>query len=75
MTPAQLQKAQQAGKISARGGHPVILKGMDDQFKGLMEKQSQTLGGIWSNLHDSIQQGLVRLANPFMPALKRWLGK
>jgi tape measure domain-containing protein len=75
MTPAQLQKAQQAGKISAAAAIPVILKGMDDQFKGLMEKQSQTLGGVWSNLHDSIQQGLVKLTNPFLPALTRWVGQ
>jgi hypothetical protein len=68
-----LQKAQQAGKISAATAIPVILKGMDDQFKGLMVKQSHTLGGIWSNLHDAIQQGLVRLVNPFLPAMKTWL--
>jgi tape measure domain-containing protein len=75
MTPAQLQKAQQAGKISAAAAIPVILKGMDDQFRGLMEKQSHTLAGVWSNLHDSIQQGLVRLTNPFLPTLTRWVGQ
>jgi tape measure domain-containing protein len=75
LTPQQLQKAQQAGKISAAAAIPVILKGMDDQFHGLMEKQSHTLGGMWSNFHDAAQQGLMNLANPFMPAMKRWLGE
>jgi tape measure domain-containing protein len=73
LTPAQLQKAQQAGKISAAAAIPVILKGMDDQFKGLMAKQSHTLGGIWSNFHDAMEQGLVRLVNPFLPTMKKWL--
>jgi tape measure domain-containing protein len=73
LTPAQLQKAQQAGKISAAAAIPVILKGMDDQFKGLMAKQSHTLGGIWSNFHDAMEQGLVRLVNPFLPTMEKWL--
>jgi tape measure domain-containing protein len=45
LTPQQLQKAQQAGKISAAAAIPVILAGMDAQFKGLMDKQSHTLSG------------------------------
>lgn len=73
MTPAQLQKAQQAGKISAAAAIPVILKGMDDQFHGLMTKQSGTLTGIWSNFHDAMQQGLKDAVDPFLPAMKTWL--
>jgi hypothetical protein len=30
---------------------------------------------MWSNFHDAAQQGLMKLANPFMPAMKRWLGE
>jgi tape measure domain-containing protein len=69
----QLQKAVQKGKVSAATAIPIILKGMDDQFKGLMEKESHTLGGIWSNFHDAMQQGLTRLVNPFLPTMKKWL--
>jgi hypothetical protein len=68
-----LQKAQQAGKISAATAIPIILRGMDDQFRGLMAKESTTLGGIWSNLHDAVQQGLVRMVSPYLPAMKQWL--
>jgi tape measure domain-containing protein len=73
LTPQQLQKAQQAGKISAAAAIPVILAGMDAQFQGLMGKQSHTLSGIWSNFHDSLQQGLVKAVNPFLPTIEGWL--
>jgi tape measure domain-containing protein len=73
LTPQQLQKAQQAGKISAAAAIPVILAGMDAQFHGLMDKQSHTLSGIWSNFHDSLQQGLVKAVNPFLPTIEGWL--
>jgi tape measure domain-containing protein len=75
LTPQQLQKAVQAGKVSSATAIPIILRQMNAQFKGLMDKESHTLGGMWSNLHDAMQQGLVRLANPFMPGMKRWLGE
>lgn len=71
----QLQKAVTAGKVSADKAIPIILDGMNKQFRGLMEKQSHTLGGIWSNFHDAMEQGLVRLANPALPTLKRWLSE
>lgn len=70
-----LQKAVQAGKVSAAKAVPMILDGMNAQFRGLMEKQSHTLSGIWSNFHDAAQQGLVKLANPMLPTMKRWLGQ
>jgi tape measure domain-containing protein len=75
LTPTQLQKAVQAGKVSAGTAIPIILRGMNQQFHGLMDAESHTLGGMWSNFHDAAQQGLMKLANPFMPAMKRWLGE
>jgi tape measure domain-containing protein len=40
------------------------------QFHGMMEKQSQTLGGLWSTLQDTLGELLVGLISNFMPMLK-----
>jgi hypothetical protein len=39
-------------------------------FSGLMEKQSHTLEGMWSNLQDALGQGLVKIGEKLMPLAK-----
>jgi hypothetical protein len=75
LTPKQLQDAMRKNSISANTAIPIILAGMEKDYKGLMDKEAHSLTGMWSNFHDAIQQGLIKLANPFMPALKHWLGE
>lgn len=47
-------------------------KGLE-KFSGLMGKQSQSLKGMWSNLSDTVQQGLGRVGEKAMPQLKAGL--
>ena len=48
-------------------------KGLE-RFNGLMEKQSQTLGGLWSTLKDTFTQGMANAIQPLVPLLKQGLG-
>ena len=54
-TPAAIQEMVSAGQI----GFPMVQKALQDmtgeggKFADLMEKQSKTLGGMWSNLSDA----------------------
>lgn len=47
-------------------------KGLE-KFSGLMGKQSTSLKGMWSNLTDTVSQGLGRVGSKAMPQLKRTL--
>lgn len=43
------------------------VSGEFSRFSGMMERQSQTLGGQWSNLMDTINMGLTRMGEALMP--------
>jgi tape measure domain-containing protein len=73
LTPQQLDKAVSTGKISAKAAVPVILRGMEQQFKGSMATQAKTLGGVASNFVDAIRDALTNVVNPYLPALTAWL--
>lgn len=46
---------------------PAILAGMNEKFSGLMEMQSRTLLGQWSNLKDKLYMTAVEIGNNLMP--------
>jgi hypothetical protein len=75
LTPLQLAAGMRTNSISSGKAIPIILKAMEAQYKGLMAEEAKSLTGLWSNFHDAIQQGLIKLVNPFMPAMKKWLGE
>lgn len=49
-------------------------KGLE-RFNGLMEKQSQSLTGLWSTFKDTLNMGLAKAVEPLIPMLKDGLGK
>lgn len=49
------------GAISADQGIQAIVSGMEDDFGGMMEEQSKTVEGLFSNLSDAIEQPLMKL--------------
>lgn len=69
MTPAQVRDLGEKGKLASSQVIPLILKGMEGQFGGLMEKQSKSLGGSWSNLKDTATQALTDAVMPHLPEL------
>lgn len=53
--PEAMKKAEQS-QISAAQGLNAIVAGMNNKFGGMMEAQSHTINGMWSNLMDSISR-------------------
>jgi len=53
--PQAMKMAEQGG-ISAAQGISGILEGMNEKFPNMMDKQSQSLLGIWSNFKDNVSQ-------------------
>lgn len=51
---AEVQKLSENGALEANAAIRAIMEGMDREFKGMMEKQSGTLLGLWSTLKDNI---------------------
>ena len=50
-----------AGAVSANEGIQAIVSGMENDFGGMMEEQSKTVEGLFSNLSDAIEQPLMKL--------------
>lgn len=48
-------------------------KGLE-RFNGLMDKQSQTLSGQISTLKDTVNMGLAKAVQPWLPTIKKGLG-
>ena len=49
------------GAVSASAGIDAIVSGMENDFGGMMEEQSKTVEGLFSNLSDAIEQPLMKL--------------
>lgn len=54
----ELMNMAQQGMISGAEASRSILRGLDREFGGMMEKQSKTLGGRWNSLIDTIKSKL-----------------
>src|SRR5215207_459512 len=46
-----------------------------ERFDGLMEKQSQSLIGLWSTIKDTFGQGLAEAVQPAVPIIKAFMGQ
>ena len=46
-----------------------------ERFNGLMDKQSQSLAGLWSTIKDTFSQGMAAAIQPAVPILKAGLQK
>jgi len=71
-TTAQVMQEISSGSIDASTGIKQLLQGMQ-QFPGAagaMEKQSQTLLGVWSTFTDTMSQALVSAFQPVIPTIK-----
>jgi tape measure domain-containing protein len=64
-----------AGKLSATMFIEGLMKGMaeDPKLKGMMNQQSKTFLGMWSNLKDSIYTILVDIGKPLLEMAKNLL--
>ena len=58
---AGAMEAVSDGAITAEQGIQAIVSGMENDFGGMMEEQSKTVAGLFSNLSDAIEQPLMKL--------------
>ena len=58
---AQVQADVTAGAISANVAIEALVNGMNERFPNMMEQQSKTLLGAWSNLADGVDGFLTRI--------------
>lgn len=75
---ASVAALAQAGKLGSKelGQMMAALesgKGLE-RFSGLMDKQSQSLVGLWSTLKDTFSQGMAAAIGPAIPLIKQGLG-
>lgn len=56
--------------IPASEGIPILLAGINSKFAGMMEAQSQTLLGMWSNLEDATTKTLNSIGQTMLPLFK-----
>lgn len=58
---AGAMEAVSDGAVSASEGIAALTEGMEQDFGGMMEQQSETVAGLMSNLSDAIEQPLMKL--------------
>lgn len=57
------------GAIDAQTGILALVEGMQNKFGGMMEMQSQTIAGSWSNMMDGIDQSMAQIGVKIADAL------
>jgi tape measure domain-containing protein len=72
-TTKETQDMVTKGLVPADVAITALTEGMEQRFGGLMEKQSHTLGGMFSNLQDTITLGSDRAFKPLSDQLKYYL--
>lgn len=60
--PEAMNKASKGG-ISAAEGINAIIEGMNERFPDMMQKQSDSLLGIWANFEDNVSMILTRIGD------------
>ncbi len=66
----EAMKLAEKGAIEASVAVPAILDGMNKKFGGMMQQQSQTMIGVWSNAKDQITFILGDIGAALAPAAK-----
>lgn len=59
------------GAVSADKAIAAVQGGMQKRFGGMMKKQANTLGGLWSTMQDAGTQAALKFITPFTPAIKK----
>lgn len=84
VTTAKMQEDVTKGVVKTEKAIPALLKGIREgssgaagetaKFGGLMEKQSQSMTGLFSTLKDTVLVGMAEAITPLIPSIKSGLG-
>lgn len=58
---AEAQQMVTDGAVDSATAIDALISGMEDRYGGMMEEQSKTVEGLFSNLSDAIEQPLMKL--------------
>jgi tape measure domain-containing protein len=72
-TVPELRDLASHGKLLAKDVMPALQAQMHKDYGGAMAKQSQTLGGLWSTLQDTMNLGMANVLTPLVPLLGKVL--
>lgn len=74
-TEMQVRQIAETSGIAATQALPILFEGLNKQFGGLMQKQAQTITGMFSNIVDAVQRVMVEVGNALITGLnlKGWL--
>jgi tape measure domain-containing protein len=73
---AELAAAGKLGKDEMNALFEALESGKGlERFNGLMEKQSQSLAGVWSTVKDTVNMGLASVITPLVPIITTLLPK
>lgn len=75
MSTKELMNMSAQGKIMSSDAIPAMMKAMNEQFGGAMQKQSQSFNGLMSNMGDDIQQISGMLMQPMFDGMKNGLSQ
>ena len=70
---SQLQKMIEGRQIGSGTAIPIILAGMEKQFKGSMAAQAKSIGGWWNNIIDLATKTVTDRTKPFRGMISAWL--
>ena len=81
ITTQQVMKLSEKGLIPAQQAIDAFIEGMNERFPDMMERQSKSLLGLWSNMKDVFSnkiflrwgQGLADALKPRFERLNRWI--
>lgn len=70
-----LREEIEARKLSADTFESATQTYTKNNFAGAMDKQSQTLTGLWSSLKDNVSIAAAEMVKPLVPLIKEWMPK
>lgn len=81
ISQAQVMKLVSKGVIPADKAIQALIDGMNKEFPNMMDKQSKSLQGLWSTIHDTFDSqilkkwgdGLAQTLKPRFDALVTWI--
>ncbi len=75
MSTKELMNMSAQGKVMSSEAIPAMMKAMNEQFGGAMQKQSQSFNGLMSNMQDDFIQTAGILAQPIFDGMKAGLSQ
>jgi tape measure domain-containing protein len=75
MSTQELMKMSSQGKIMAKDAIPALIKGLNEEFGGAMDKQSKTWSGMISTIKDNLKMLTGQLTQPLFDAAEKYLPK